>query len=117
MYYVIILISSIKCHAKNLGIYSFTKNEVIHRCSSRILIAPSAGSFTDSHFQVGSFLTIFCGTKTTLEWTTSPIMPCPHPLFIEIFSRPPSIIQYFEDSIPPFVNRGFKLWYIIFLQR
>ena len=39
-----------------LGIGSFTKNEVIHRFSSRILVALSAGSFTDSHFQVGSFV-------------------------------------------------------------
>ena len=38
------------------GIYSSTKNEVIQRCSSSILIAPSAGRFTDSHFQFGSFV-------------------------------------------------------------
>ena len=38
-----------------VGIYCFTKNEVIHRCFSRNLIAPSAGSFTDSHFHVVSF--------------------------------------------------------------
>ena len=39
-----------------LGTYSFTKNEVIHRCSSRILVTRSAGTFTDFHFQVKSFV-------------------------------------------------------------
>ena len=39
-----------------LGIYSFTKNEVIHWCSSMILVAASAGSFTGSNFRVASFI-------------------------------------------------------------
>ena len=29
--------------------------EIIHSCSSRILVAPSAGSFTDSYFQIFNF--------------------------------------------------------------
>ena len=39
-----------------LGIYSFKKNEVIHWCSSVILVAASAGSFTGSNFRVASFI-------------------------------------------------------------
>ena len=50
-----------------LGIRSFIKNEVIHRCSSRILVALSAGSFT-AIFKLEVLLSIFCGTKITLEW-------------------------------------------------
>ena len=42
--------------SSRLGIYSFTKKEVIHRGSLRILVAPSAGSFTDSHFKDPSFV-------------------------------------------------------------
>ena len=74
-----------------LGIYSFTKNEVIHRYSSRILVAPSSDSFTDSHFQVGSFVKhLFCGTKITLIWATLPPPPYAYPpINIEIFSTPP----------------------------
>ena len=63
------------------GIYSFTKNKVIHRCSSRILITPSSDSFTDSHFQVGSFVK--------------------HLLWHQNYFDMDYPIQYFEDSIPP----------------
>ena len=38
-----------------LGIYNFTKNEVIHWASLWILVAPSAGNFPECNFQVGSF--------------------------------------------------------------
>ena len=54
-----------------LGIYSFTKNEIIHRCSSKILVAPFFGSFTDSHFQVGSFVKHLLWHQITLQWTAS----------------------------------------------
>ena len=80
-----------------LGIYSFTKNEVTHRCSSRILVALSSDSFSDSHFQVGSFVKRLLGTKITLTQTTPSIfkstlppsnVPYP-PINIEFFSGPP----------------------------
>ena len=63
------------------GIYSFTKNELIHRCSPRILVAHSAGSFTESHFQVQVLLSIFCGTKRCLLFSIlkTPHPPPPHP--------------------------------------
>ena len=58
-----------------LGIYSFTKNEVIDRCSSKILQGNSLGVFFWLHpllaaLQTAIFKSIFCGTKNTLEWTT-----------------------------------------------
>ena len=39
-------------------------------CSSRILVAPSAGNFQTAIFKFEVLLSIFCGTKITLEWTT-----------------------------------------------
>ena len=69
-----------------LGIYSFTKNEVIHRCSSKIFVAPSPGNFSDSYLQVGSFV------KHLFPLCLI------HPLILKCFRLP---IQYFEDSIPP----------------
>ena len=55
-----------------LGIYSFTKNEVIHGYSSRILAAPSAGCFTDSQFQVPSFVKHILWHKNYFLEGTSP---------------------------------------------
>ena len=125
----------LKIFLKNcrLGVYSFTKNEVIHRCSTRILVPPSAGSFTDSHFQAGSFevlISIFCGTKITLEWTTPPPPPLclSHPLILKFFQPPPPpthththththIIQYFKDSISADTSKMIvsiwrNIWYL-----
>ena len=93
--------------SSRLRIYSFTKNEVILRCSSKILVPPSAGSFTVSHIQIGKlvkhlswhqnyrldFPVIF---RSTL---LPPIMPYPL-IYIKIFSVLPPIIQYFDDSRP-----------------
>ena len=74
-----------------LGIYSFTKNEVIHRHSSRILVASSAGSFTHSHFQVSSFVKNllwhqnYFGVDYPFRSTHPHIMPYPT-VNIKIFS-------------------------------
>ena len=66
-----------------LRICSFTKNEGIHRCPSRILVAYSAGSFTDSHFQVWSFVKhlLWHQNKITLEWTIPPFLDLPFEQF------------------------------------
>ena len=84
--------------------YSFTKNEVIHRCSSRILVAPSAGSFTDSHFQVRRFVKHLSRHQNyfDMDYPLSPsflelpsIMPY-RPTTIEIFSTLPLRPHYFN---------------------
>ena len=50
-----------------LGIYSFKKkNEVIHRCTWKILDLQSTGSFTVT-FKLELLLSIFRGTKITVE--------------------------------------------------
>ena len=82
-----------------LGIYSFIKNEVIHMCSSRILVALSAGSFKDSHFQVPSFVKHLLLHQNCFGVDYPPFLdlppPPPHPIMpyppinIEIFSAPP----------------------------
>ena len=41
-------------------------------CSSRIVVAPSAGNFQTAIFKFEVLLSIFCGTKITLKWTTPP---------------------------------------------
>ena len=43
-----------RLQVRNLQLYK--KKKVNHRCSSRILVAPSAGSLKDSNIQVGSFV-------------------------------------------------------------
>ena len=82
-------------------------------CSSRILVAPAAGNFQTAIFKFEVLLSIFCGTKITLEWTTplpifrsnpSPIMPYPH-INIQIFS-PPSLFNILKTPYPPFLNGG-----------
>ena len=88
-----------------LGIYSFTKNEIIHRHSSRILVASSAGSFTHSHFQVSSFVKNllwhqnYFGVDYPFRSTHPHIMPYPT-VNIKIFSTASPIIEYFEDHNP-----------------
>ena len=76
-------------------------------CSSRILVAPSAGNFQTAIFKFEVLLSIFCGTKITLEWTTpqifrsTPHYALPTHRYWNFFDPLPHIIQYFEDSIPP----------------
>ena len=82
-----------------LRIHSFPKNDVIHRCSTRTLVAPSAGSFKDSHFQVPSFVKHLLQHQNYfgVDYLT-------HPLILKFFQHP--IIQYFEDSMPPPFVKG-----------
>ena len=62
----------------------------------------------------------FCGTKINLEWVNplpppislllfspTPIVPYPPLLILNFFKRP-SIIQYFEESIPP--SNSLAVW-------
>ena len=66
-------------------------------------------------------LSIFCGTKITLEWITHPPPFLDLPIFrspinTQFFSTPLPNIQYFEIPIPhppplPFVTGRFKLCY------
>ena len=109
MCFVIIVLFSIKCYAKNLGSYSFTKSEVIRGCSSRFLVVPSAGSFTDNHFQVGSFVAPKFPNPSPLP---PPFLDPPlFPLTLNFFQMFPPHYSVFENSIPPFVNGGrVKLW-------
>ena len=78
-----------------VGIYCFTKNEVIHRCFSRNLIAPSAGSFTVI-FKLKVLLSIFCGTKITLEWTTHSFLDQTHATFSNLFIAIHKILSSFS---------------------
>ena len=78
-----------------LEIYSFTKTKVIHRCSSRILDAPSFEGFTDSHFQVGSFIkhllwhqNYFDLDESSHFQIYSPLC-LTHPLIMRFFQPPP----------------------------
>ena len=86
-----------------LGIYSFTKNEVIHRCSLWVLVAPSAGCFTDSNFQVGSFVKHLLWHQKYLEWTTSPMLrsASPPPHYYAIRLTYPLILKFFQPPPPP----------------
>ena len=78
-------------------------------CSSKILVTSSAGNFQTAIFKFEALLSIFCGTKITLEWITSPIFrstshhALPIHYYWNFFNPPtsPLIIQYFEKSIPP----------------
>ena len=94
-----------------LGIPSFKKNEVISRCFSRILVAPSVGSFTDSHFENFVKHLLWHQNYFGMDYSPQyldlrhPIMPYP-PIYINFFSTPLPIIQYFEDSIPPIYKGG-----------
>ena len=91
-----------------LRIYSFTKNEVSHRCSSRILVAPSAGSFKDSHFQA-SFVApklLWYGLPPLFPFLDLPhIMPHP-PINIVILSIPYPFFNILTIPSPPFINLG-----------
>ena len=75
-------------------------------CSRRILVAPSAGSFTDSHLQVGSFDKHLLRHQNYSGMDYPPYPPfldlLPRyalPINIGIFSTPPPPhFQYFEDG-------------------
>ena len=82
-----------------LGIYSFTKNEVIHRCSLWVLVAPSAGCFTDSNFQVGSFVKHLLWHQKYLEWTTSPMLRSASPPLLCYTPYLPINIEIFSTLI------------------
>ena len=80
-------------------------------CSSRILVAPAAGNFQTAIFKFEVLLSIFCGTKITLEYfryftldLTPPLLCHTHTLIFKFFQ--PLIIQYFEDSIPSISKQG-----------
>ena len=123
------LIFFLKLQARNLQLY---KNEVIYMCSSRILVASSAGNFQTAIFKFEVLISMFCSTKITLERTTLPIfrstphiMPYP-PIDIETFSPPPPpppplplphYSIFWRLHTLPFVNGegwvGFKLWTLI----
>ena len=85
-------------------------------CSSRILVAPSAGNFQTAIFKFEVLLSIFCGTKSTVEWTTAPrppIMPYP-PINIDFFSTaplpPPHLLfNVLKTLYPHLWMEGFKL--------
>ena len=109
-----------------LKTYSFTKNEAIHWCSSRILVAPSAGCFTDSHFQVGSFAKHLLWHQNYFGMDYPSFLDLPlhfalPPINTEIFSTPfPPLFSNLKTAYPtPFVNRGVgvgevgvvKLWF------
>ena len=74
---------------------------------------PLLAALQTAIFKLEVLISIFCGTRITLEWTTPPYPPfldlLPRyalPINIGIFSTPPHF-QYFEDYIPPvFVNGG-----------
>ena len=97
-----------------LGIYSFTKNEVIRRCSSWILVAPSAGSFTDSNFQVGSFVKHLLWHQKYLEWTTSSMFRSASPHYYALRLTHPLILRFFQPPPPlPPVPHYSVFWKLI----
>ena len=107
-----------------LGIYSFTKGEVIHRCFSRVLVAPSAGSFTGCHFQVPSFVKKLLWHKIYFGMDYPP--PTPHPpppimpyspINIEIFSTPLPLFSILKTPYPAFAKGVVQtMYYLAFWQ-
>ena len=94
-------------------------------CSSKILVTSSAGNFQTAIFKFEALLSIFCGTKITLEWITSPIFRSTshHALPIHYYWNffnppppppPPSLFNILKNPYPPFVygwgGGRFKLW-------
>ena len=141
--YFTILISSINCDAKNfhqnlwktpvkkliflscrLGIYSFTKNRKFTGVLKGFWLHPPLTRLQTAIFKLEVLLSIFCGTKITLIWTTPiplhppppltpifrstpppPIMPYP-PINIEMFSTPPSHYSIFWRLHTPHLLMG-----------
>ena len=103
MCFIIIVLFSIKCYAKNLGSYSFTKSEVIRGCSSRFLVVPSAGSFTDNHFQVGSFVKHLLWHQHSLP---PPFLDPPPPIMPMSYPSVPINTEFFSNVSPSL----FSIW-------
>ena len=72
-----------------------TKNDVIHRCSSRFSIAPSAGSFTDSHFQIRCFFKhlLWHQNYFGMDYT-------PPPPFLDLSPHSPPLFNILKTPYP-----------------
>ena len=85
-----------------LGIYSFTKNRKFTGVLKGFWLHPPLTRLQTAIFKLEVLLSIFCGTKITLIWTT-PIPPPPPPL-TPIFrsTPPPPIMPYPPINIEMF---------------
>ena len=62
-----------------LGIYSFTKNRKFTGVLKGFWLHPPLTRLQTAIFKLEVLLSIFCGTKITLIWTTPPPPPPPPP--------------------------------------